>query len=77
MSYVVFQGDASETPSHAVGIWAERFEQRADPVDLALGEQRWEIWFFCKFCPEKWPWQLAILKASGSMKCAAPSMGIW
>ncbi len=41
------------TPSHAVGIWVERFEQRAHPVGLASGEQRWEIWFFCKSYPEK------------------------
>jgi hypothetical protein len=26
-------------PSHAVGIWAEPFEQRVHPVGLASGEQ--------------------------------------
>ncbi len=41
------------TPSHAVGIWAEPFEQRTHPVGLASGEQRWEIWFFCRAYPEK------------------------
>jgi hypothetical protein len=40
-------------PSHAVGIWAKRFEQRAHAVGLASGEPRWEIWFFCKSYPEK------------------------
>ncbi len=27
------------TPSHALGIWAEPFEQYAHPLGLALGEQ--------------------------------------
>ncbi len=40
------------TPSCAVSIWAERFEQCAHPVGLASGEQR-EIWFFFKSYPEK------------------------
>ncbi len=30
-----------------------RFEQFAQPVGLASGEQRWEIWFFCKSHPKK------------------------
>ncbi len=50
MLNVFFQGNTLGLPSHAVGIWAKPFEQRAHPVDL---EQRWEILFFCKLYPEK------------------------
>ena len=41
------------TPSHALDIWTDRFEQGAHSVGVASGEQRWEIWFFCKSYPEK------------------------
>ncbi len=41
------------TPSHALDIWTDRFEQGAHSVGVASGEQRWEILFFCKSCPEK------------------------
>jgi hypothetical protein len=41
------------TPSHAVGIWAVPFEQHEHPVGLVLGEQRWEIRFFCRSSPDK------------------------
>ncbi len=40
------------TPSHAVGIWTEPFEQYAHSLGLASGEQRQEIRFFCSSDPE-------------------------
>jgi hypothetical protein len=60
------------TPFYAVGIWEEPFEQRAHPVDLTSSQLKCEIRFFCKSCPETWPWPLAILKACGPMKCTDP-----